>query len=100
MKTIQIRRYELVPGEYDAFLAWFDEWIPGPRAAAGFAVEFAYGIRDTNQFVWGVSAPVDADTFREMDAAWTVSDARAAAYAGQPKRVASADVQLVTDIKA
>ncbi|GAA1470072.1 hypothetical protein [Microbacterium thalassium] len=99
MKTIQIRRYVLAPGEYDAFLAWYDQWIPGPRAAQGFTIEFAYGIRDTNQFVWAVSAPVDADTFREMDAGWRASDARAAAFAGQPDRIVSADVQLVTDIK-
>ena len=28
MKTIQLRRYTLVEGEYDAFVAWWTEWMP------------------------------------------------------------------------
>ena len=41
MKTIQLRRYTLVEGEYDAFVAWWTEWMPRVRPAAGFTVEFA-----------------------------------------------------------
>ena len=31
VKTIQLRRYTLVDGEYDAFLAWWKEWMPRVR---------------------------------------------------------------------
>ena len=51
MRTIQLRRYTLVDGEYDAFLAWWQEWMPKVRPAAGFAIDFAYGLRATNEFV-------------------------------------------------
>ena len=59
MRTIQLRRYTLVDGEYDAFLAWWEEWMPRVRPATGFAIEFAYGLRETNEFVWAVSAEGD-----------------------------------------
>ncbi len=89
MKTIQLRRYTLVEGEYDAFLAWYDKWMPKARPAAGFTIEFAYGIRETNEFLWALSAECDADAFGELDAAWKASDARAAAFEGEPQRIAS-----------
>ena len=43
MRTIQLRRYTLVDGEYDAFVAWWQAWMPQVRPGAGFAIEFAYG---------------------------------------------------------
>ncbi|WP_353813250.1 hypothetical protein [Agromyces sp. SYSU T00266] len=100
MRTIQLRRYTLVDGEYDAFVSWWDEWIPRVRDAAGFAIEFAYGIREANQFVWAVSAPGDADAFRELEAEYLASDARAAAFDGVPQRIAVHDIALVDDIFA
>ena len=33
MRTIQLRRYTLVDGEYDAFVAWWREWMPKVRPA-------------------------------------------------------------------
>ncbi|RXZ45945.1 hypothetical protein ESO86_12500 [Agromyces binzhouensis] len=100
MKTIQLRRYTLVDGEYDAFVTWWDEWMPRVRSAAGFAIEFAYGIREANQFVWAVSAPGDADAFRALEAEYLASDARAAAFDGVPQRIAVYDIALVDDIAA
>ncbi|GAA1055561.1 hypothetical protein GCM10017608_29850 [Agromyces luteolus] len=100
MKTIQLRRYTLVDGEYDAFVAWWDEWMPRVRSEAGFAIEFAYGIRDASQFVWAVSAPGDADAFRALEAEYLASDARAAAFDGVPQRVAVYDIALVDDLVA
>jgi hypothetical protein len=100
VKTIQLRRYTLVDGEYDAFLAWWTEWMPRVRAAAGFAIEFAHGIRDANQFVWAVSAPGDADAFLALEAAYLASDARAAAFDGVPQRIAVYDIALVDDVVA
>ncbi|MFC9919778.1 hypothetical protein [Agromyces binzhouensis] len=100
MKTIQLRRYTLVDGEYDAFVTWWDEWMPRVRGAAGFAIEFAYGIREANQFVWAVSAPGDADAFRALEAEYLASAARAAAFDGVPQRIAVYDIALVDDIAA
>jgi hypothetical protein len=95
MKTIQLRRYVLVDGTYDDFVAWFNQFMPEARPARGFAIEFAYGIRETNEFVWAVSAPGDADSFRELEEAYVSSPERAAAFAGQPERVASKIITLV-----
>jgi len=95
MKTIQLRRYVLMDGTYDDFVDWFNEWMPRVRSAAGFAIEFAYGLPETNEFVWAVSAPGDADTFRELETAYLASPERAAAFADQPERVASKAIALV-----
>jgi hypothetical protein len=98
MKTIQLRRYVLADGTYDDFLAWFQEWMPSVRAARGFAIEFAYGIRETNEFVWAVSAPGDTTAFTELEATYVASPERAAAFAGQPERVASKIITLVEEV--
>ena len=78
MKTIQLRRYTLVEGEYDAFVSWWGEWMPKVRPASGFAIEFAYGLRETNEFVWAVSAPGDEASFLEREKTYLASDDRAA----------------------
>lgn len=98
MKTIQLRRYTLVNGEYDAFLAWWTEWMPRVRPAAGFAIEFAYGLPETNEFVWAVSADGDAGAFLALEKTYMASEARAEAFAGQPQRVAEYNVRLVDEI--
>lgn len=100
VKTIQFRRYTLVDGEYDAFVAWWNEWMPRVRAEAGFTIEFAYGVRETNRFVWAVGAPGDAEAFRAREQEYLASDARAAAFDGVPQRVAEYDISLVDDFVA
>ncbi|MGR0220569.1 hypothetical protein [Agromyces sp. ZXT2-6] len=100
MKTIQLRRYTLVDGEYDAFLAWFREWMPRVRSEAGFTIEFAYGIRERNQFVWAVSAPGDHEAFLAREQEYLASAARAAAFDGVPQRIAVYDIELVDDVAA
>ncbi|WP_406246152.1 hypothetical protein ACI7YT_13850 [Microbacterium sp. M] len=97
MKTTQLRRYVLVDGEYDAFVDWWEQWMPQVRPAAGFTIEFAYGLRETNEFVWAVSAEGDAEAFLAREADYMASDARAAAFDGVPQRVASYDIRLVTE---
>jgi hypothetical protein len=98
VKTIQLRRYTLVDGEYDAFLAWWREWMPTVRPAAGFAVELAFGLRESNEFVWAVSAAGDQDAFLALEKEYMASDGRAAAFDGVPQRVAAYDVRFVDDI--
>lgn len=95
MKTIQLRTYTIVDGEFDAFLDWWKEWVPRVRAEAGFAIEFAYAVRELNQFVWAVSTPGDAEAFGQLEDAYLASEGRAAAFAGQPQRVAVSVVTLV-----
>lgn len=100
VKTIQLRRYTLVDGEYDAFVAWWNEWMPRVRSEAGFTIEFAYGLRERNQFVWAVSAPGDREAFLARETTYLASDARAAAFDGVPQRVALYDIELVDDVFA
>lgn len=97
MKTIQLRRYTLVDGEYDAFVAWWNEWMPKVRLAAGFAIEFAYGLPETNEFVWAVSAPGDAEAFLALEKEYLGSEGRAEAFVGVPQRVAEHNIRLVTE---
>jgi hypothetical protein len=97
VKTIQLRRYTLVDGEYDAFVAWWREELPQLRSAAGFTIEFAYGIRESNEFVWAVSAPGEREAFLALEADYMASDARAAAFAGVPQRIAVYDLRFVDD---
>ena len=97
MKTIQLRRYTLVEGEYDAFVAWWEDWMPRVRPAAGFTIEFAYGLRETNEFVWAVAAPGDEEAFLALEKEYLASDARAEAFRGVPQRVAEHNIRFVRD---
>jgi hypothetical protein len=98
VKTIQLRRYAIVEGEYDAFLAWWQQWMPRVRSAAGFPIEFAYGLPETNEFVWAVSAEGDRDAFLAREEVYMASEARAQAFDGVPQRVAEYNVRFVDEI--
>jgi hypothetical protein len=100
MKTIQLRRYTLVDGTYDAFVEWWHGAMPAVRPPAGFTIEFAYGLRESNEFVWAVSAPGDRSAFLDLEQAYLSSDARAAVFEGVPQRVAAYDIRFVDDIAA
>lgn len=97
-KTVQLRRYDLVPGVLDDFLAWFHAEIVPVRTAQGFTVEFAYADREAGEFVWAVSVAGDAATFAAVEEAYLASDSRAAAFADQPKRVAASHVRLIEPV--
>ena len=97
MKTIQLRRYTLVDGTYDEFIEWWRETITAVRTGAGFAIEFGYGIRESNEFVWAVSTPGDVEVFLAIERAYLASDARAAAFEGVPDHIAARDVRFVDD---
>jgi hypothetical protein len=97
MRTVQLRRYTLVDGEYDAFVEWWQKWMPAVRPAAGLAIEFAYGIRETNEFVWAVSAEGDEQAFLCLEETYLASDAREKAFDGVPQRVAEYNVRLVSE---
>ena len=95
MRTIQLRRYTLVDGEYDAFVAWWQGAMPRVRPAAGFTIDFAYGIPETNEFIWAVSAEGDEAAFLQLEREYMASDARAEAFAGVPQRVAVHNILFV-----
>lgn len=97
-KTIQLRRYELVDGVLDDFVAWFEARIVPAREAEGFTIEFAYADREVNQFVWAVSVPGDAAAFTAVEETYLASDSRAAAFAGEPTRVATSHVRLIEQV--
>jgi len=97
VKTIQLRRYTLVDGTYDEFIEWWRETITAVRTGAGFAIEFGYGIRESNEFVWAVSTPGDVEAFLAIERAYLASDARAAAFEGVPDHIAARDVRFVDD---
>ncbi|WP_019179402.1 hypothetical protein [Microbacterium yannicii] len=97
MKTIQLRRYTLVEGEYDAFVAWWKGCMPRVRPAAGFTIEFAYGLPETSEFVWAVSAEGDEEAFLALEKEYMASDARAEVFAGVPQRVAEYNIRFVED---
>jgi len=97
-KTIQLRRYELVDGVLDDFVAWFEARIVPAREAEGFTIEFAYADREVNQFVWAVSVPGDAEAFTAVEETYLASDSRAAAFAGEPTRVATSHVRLIEQV--
>jgi hypothetical protein len=95
VKTIQLRTYTIVDGEFEAFLEWWKEWMPRVRPAAGFAIEFAYAVRESNQFVWAVSAEGDEAAFVALESTYMASEARAEAFAGVPQRVEVSVVKFV-----
>lgn len=100
MRTIQLRRYTLVDGEYDAFVAWWQDAMPRVRPPAGFTIDFAYGLPATNEFIWAVSAEGDEERFLALEREYMASGTRAEVFAGVPQRVAEYNISFVGDIFA
>ncbi|MET0783251.1 MAG: hypothetical protein ABWY53_02900 [Leifsonia flava] len=98
--TTQLRLYDLVPTEVDAFIEWWNARLVPARAAHGFVVEFAYLDRDASKFSWALSLPTDAAGFAAAEATYMTSPEREAAFDGVPQRVASSHVALVEPIGA
>ena len=95
MKTTQLRQYVIVDGLYEEFVAWWQETMPVLRPAMGFAIEFAYGSPESNEFTWAVSVPGDAAEFERLDAAYKTSPERAAVFEGLPDRVATMQLSFI-----
>jgi hypothetical protein len=93
-RTVQLRRYRIVDGELDAFVDWWRTRLLPARVAFGFRLESALVVRETDEFVWAVSADGDEEAFSRLDAAWTASPERVVAFEGVPKRVASMDLRI------
>jgi antibiotic biosynthesis monooxygenase (ABM) superfamily enzyme len=74
MTSVQLRRYEIKPGEMEQFLAAVRNAFP-VREQYGFTVEFALVDEERNQFTWAVSHDGD---FSAAEAAYYDSPERAA----------------------
>jgi len=91
MTSVQLRRYEIKPGEMDAFL-------PAVRAAFavreqyGFAVAFALVDEERNQFVWAVTHDGD---FAAAEAEYYASPERAALPMNPADHIADFHVGMV-----
>lgn len=92
MGTVQLRRYQILPGEMDAFVEWWPSILPA-REQYGFEMIFAFVDESTNQFIWAVSHNGDFD---EAEKVYMDSPERAAAFAGVPHRVAEMFLSKVT----
>ncbi len=91
MATVQLRRYQISPGEMDAFVEWWPSLLPA-RKQYGFDVLFAFVDESTNQFVWAVSHGGDFDAAEKT---YLASSERAAVFDGVPRRV---DESFVTKV--
>jgi hypothetical protein len=98
LKTVQLRRYEILPGELPAFVSWWSEWMPTVRTDAGFTIEFAYVDEENNEFVWAVSTLTDRAGFEAIEDAYMKSAERARAFDGVPDRTAAKHVSIVTSL--
>ena len=74
MTAVQLRRYEIKPGEMDAFLEAVRAAFP-VREQYGFTVQFALVDEERNQFCWAVSHDGD---FAAAEAEYYASPERAA----------------------
>jgi hypothetical protein len=92
MSTVQLRRYQVNPGQMDDFVAWWHGIVP-VRQKYGFSVLFAFVDESTNQFVWAVSHDGD---FEEVEKVYNASPERAAVFEGVPRRIAETFVSKVT----
>lgn len=72
--------------------------MPDLRRAAGFRVEFAYGIPGLNEVIWAVSVDGSAEHFAEVKETCLASNEWAAVMSAIPERVAEQTVQTVTII--
>ncbi len=91
MGTVQLRRYQILPDQMDAFVDWWDS-VRDARERYGFEVLFAFVDESTNQFVWAVASDGDFD---EIERIYMDSPERAAVFAGVPKRVEESFVSKV-----
>ncbi|WP_129586681.1 hypothetical protein [Microterricola viridarii] len=95
---VQLRRYQLAPGSYAEFTQWWAERMRPLRLAAGFAIDFAYGLPESEEFVWAVSAAGDRTDFLALEAAYLASEARAEVMLTQPERALSMRVGFVDQV--
>jgi len=97
-RTVQLRRYRIVPGLLPEFVDWWRTRIVPAREAHGFRVEFAYAVPENDEFVWAVSVEGDLAAFNAVDERYADSEERRAAFEGQPQRIDTATIAIADRI--
>ena len=100
MRTVQLRRYAIVPGELDAFATWWAATMPALRAPAGFTIDFAYALAERSEFVWAVSVEGDRERFDQAERVYLASSERAAAFVDLPERVERQTIAFAEAVSA
>jgi hypothetical protein len=95
MATVQLRRYQVKPGQMDDFVQWWPGVVQA-RKQYGFEVLFAFVDESTNQFVWAVSHDGDSEAFDADEKTYLASPERAAVFDGVPSRI---DETFITKVK-
>ena len=96
-RTVQLRRYELVPGQSDAFTRWWRQVLVPLRVSQGFRIEFGYLIHSSGEFLWAVSVEGDRVEFGRIEAAYIESPERARVFENLPERVKEKHLSFVDD---
>ena len=94
-RTVQLRRYRLIPELVDQFLVWWPTLLVPAREAAGFAVEFGVHVPESGEFVWAVSVEGDEAAFAAVEEAWVASPERAALFVDVAKWTTEAQIDFV-----
>lgn len=91
----QIRVYELFPGVFDDFFAYWKENIVPAREACNFRIVGAWFDSETNTFTWVVRY-MGEGSFAEADAAYYESPMRSKVPRSSGRFVKSSNVRMAT----
>ena len=91
MPTTQLRRYEVIEGELDEFILWW-QTIVQIREQYGFHVVFACVDAERSEFTWIVEHEGD---FAAAEQSYLASPERSRAFEGTPQRVVASHVAEV-----
>ena len=94
MSGVQLRRYEIKPGEMDTFLEAWRGVVP-VRSQYGFTVVAAFVNVDDNEFTWVVRHDGDFD---QAEKDYYAAPERAALPGNPAAHVAAAHVAMVTPV--
>lgn len=96
-KTVQLRRYEIVPGMLEEFRGWLNTEVLPIRKQFGFQVEFMYLDNANSEFIWAVSVNGSIDDFLEVENAYDASAERKLAGEKRPDCLVSVDTKFVDE---
>lgn len=90
----QLRMYQLHPGTFDEFFAYWKDNIVPAREAKGFTILSAWREVDSNEFIWVVRWNGDG-SFEEADEAYYASPIRSKLPKAFSSFIASSEVRMV-----
>jgi hypothetical protein len=80
-KVTEIRIYTIHPGKMDSFVSAWQKGVYPLRTKAGFKIENAWVVKESNKFIWVISYD-GPEGFTAKDSAY---------YASQPRKVLQPD---------